>query len=294
VPAAAPCPLCGAAGRPRLCTRDRNRGISRERFHYRTCQDCEALFLADRPEDLSAYYPPAYYAPPDPAGALSVATERAKLAFLERHMPRGRLVEIGPGAGGFALAASMLGYEVTAVEMDPTACARLEAVGIEAIRSDRPDRALADLGPVQAVCMWQVIEHLADPWSALAAAAEALAPGGVLVMSTPNPDSLQLRLLGSRWPHLDAPRHLVLIPIPALRQRARELGLEMVELTSCDRTANDWNAFGWAELLTGPRTGPRLRRLAFLAGAAAALVLAPLERRGLNGSSYTAVLRRRP
>jgi hypothetical protein len=188
----------------------------------------------------------------------------------------------------------MRGYEVTAVEMDPTACTRLEAAGIKTVRSDQPEQALGGLGPVQAVCMWQVIEHLTDPWSTLSAAAAALAPAGVLVVSTPNPVSLQLRLLGSRWPHLDAPRHLVLIPVPALRRRAQELGLEMIELTSSDRTANDWNAFGWAELLTGRRTGPRLRRLAFLSGAAAALLLAPLERRGLNGSSYTAVLRKRP
>ena len=111
-------------------------------------------------------------------------------------------------------------------------------------------------------------------------------------LATPNPAALQLRLLGSRWTHLDAPRHLVLVPAPALRRYAEGLGLEMVELTSSDRTGNDWNAFGWAELLTTPRTGPRGRRLAFLAGAAAAAALAPLERRELKGSSYTMVLRR--
>ncbi len=204
------------------------------------------------------------------------------------------MVEIGPGAGGFALAAGALGYAVTAVEMDPTACARLQAAGVDTIHSDRPDRALLDLGPVQAVCMWQVIEHVSDPWSTLAAAAAALEAGGVLVLSTPNPGSLQLRLLGSRWAHLDAPRHLVLIPVQALRQRASELGLEVIELTSNDRTGNDWNVFGWAALLAGARAGARLKRLAFLAGAATALLLAPVERRGLNGSSYTAVLRKRP
>ena len=273
------CPLCADEGRESFASLDRNRRIDETVFHYRTCTGCGAIFLADPPEDLSRYYPPAYYEAPDRAAALLSPTESAKLAFLERHLPFGHIVEIGPGAGGFALAATARGYEVSVLERDETASARLEGTGISTICSTRPDLALGELSGVSAVCMWQVIEHLEDPWGTVAAAAAALEPGGILALATPNPAALQLRLLGSRWTHLDAPRHLVLVPAPALRRYAEGLGLEMVELTSSDRTGNDWNAFGWAELLTTPRTGPRGRRLAFLAGAAAAAALAPLERR---------------
>ena len=60
--------------------------------------------------------------------------------------------------------------------------------------------------------MFQIIEHLIDPWDTLQAAAESLLPGGVLVVATPNPGAFQFRFLRGRWTHVDAPRHTALIP----------------------------------------------------------------------------------
>ena len=40
------------------------------------------------------------------------------------------------------------------------------------------------------------------------------------------------------WPHLDAPRHLSLIPAELLAVKARELGLDQVYLTRGDGNAN--------------------------------------------------------
>ena len=58
----------------------------------------------------------------------------------------------------------------------------------------RPAEELAATPPADRVLLVEVIEHLEAPWSALRSAARALAPGGWLVVSTPNIATLRHRL----------------------------------------------------------------------------------------------------
>jgi SAM-dependent methyltransferase len=58
----------------------------------------------------------------------------------------------------------------------------------------RPGEDLAGLPPADRVLLVEVIEHLEAPWSVLRAAAGLLAPGGWLVLSTPNLATLRHRL----------------------------------------------------------------------------------------------------
>jgi SAM-dependent methyltransferase len=125
------------------------------------------------------------------------------------------------------------------------------------------------LDEANAIALWHVLEHVDRPAELLAAAAAALVPGGVLVVATPNLGSLQFRLLGARWPHVDAPRHLALVPLATLEQRMTELGLEREAVTTAD-PAGEYDAFGWQ-----------------------GLIARPVERRNFNGSAYTAVFRKR-
>lgn len=103
-------------------------------------------------------------------------------------MSGGRLVEIGPAHGAFALQAVEAGFDVTAIEMDERCCRYLESVvGVAAVHDDRPHEILRDRPPSDAVVMWQVIERLPDPWRCLRSAAQNLHEGGVLLVATPNP-----------------------------------------------------------------------------------------------------------
>jgi len=58
----------------------------------------------------------------------------------------------------------------------------------------RPAEELAGTPAADRVLMIEVIEHLEAPWSALRAAARVLAPGGRIVVSTPNVATLRHRL----------------------------------------------------------------------------------------------------
>jgi hypothetical protein len=206
------------------------------------------------------------------------------------HTDPGQLVEIGPGAGAFSRAARYAGFEVTGIEMDSRACEHLSSVvGVSAINSALPEEAILTLPPSRAIVMWHVLEHLRRPWDVLERAGANLEPGGVLAIASPNPRALQFRLLGTRWAHLDAPRHLFLVPAQTLERRCAELGLRLASTTTSDPAGRYWNLFGWEYAL---RRSPRSRPVARGSTALASLIaraLAPIERRDELGSAYTSV-----
>lgn len=291
----AACAVCGGDTDAALTATDRNRRISAARFAYRRCRACSTLQLVGAPADLGRYYPPSYYAfPPDRATLLAAAgAERDKLDLVRPFAAAGRLVEIGPAVGSFVVVMQEAGYDCSAIEMDGACCRFLrEVVGVPAHQTDDPATVLASGPPFDVVAMWHVIEHVPNPVRLLAAAAGALSAGGIIVLATPNPDSLQFRLLGTRWAHLDAPRHQFLIPASELARQGRELGLEAALLTTRDPPTRGWNLFGWRESLAAGARRPRAGAARRLVGSVLTRLAAPLERREGQGSTYTLVLRR--
>lgn len=290
------CPSCDSDSSLLFLARDLNRRFSNETFPYYRCTFCGLVFLDPVPGDLASYYAGNYYGSlpslPDLIGAAKVV-EGYKLDLVRRFVPEGRLLEIGPGLGGFASLAKEAGYEVDAIEMDQTCCAFLsEVVGVRAICSAAPESVLPAERPYDVVALWHVFEHLPDPWGTLAAASARLKPGGIVIIAAPNPDALQFRLLGRRWTHVDAPRHLSLVPLRVLVQRAREGGLEAVLRTTIDEGGIGWNSFGWRESLANMAPGSALRPVARAVGTGLTYALAPFERTGLRGATYTVVLKK--
>lgn len=291
-----PCRLCGAPAVTAFHVTDRNRGIDDKRFEYRRCATCHTYFLQDVPEDLGRYYPDDYFSFPGLAELDAfgrTAIERYKLETVQRYARSGRLVEIGPGFGVFARQAAVAGFDVAGLELDARCCAQLrDVVGVQAVQTGTPEEALADQPPSDVIALWHALEHLPDPDALLAAAAANLRPGGILVAAVPNPQAFQFRVLGRRWPHVDAPRHLFLIPARTIAERGAAVGLETVAVTSDDAGARHWNAFGWGRAAVPPSPGYVLTRLASGLGRACAALAAPAERRTLRGSAFTIVLRR--
>jgi SAM-dependent methyltransferase len=296
--ATAACPFCGGAGTHMFGAWDRNRETTRERFAYARCRTCGTVFLVDPPADLARYYAEDYYHfDPDGEPAWKADEPRMRAAsyrvdLLRSHTEPGRLIEIGSGTGAFASAAQSAGFQVSAIEMSERCCRYLsEREGIDAICSDRPLEAIASLPPARVVALWHVLEHLPNPAEVLARVAEKVEPGGVLALAVPSPRSLQFRVLRARWVHLDAPRHLCLMPPAALIGRGRDLGFRRVALSANDPDGLECNFFGWVGALRRhPAVGPT-PDLVSHAARAIERTLAPLERTGDRGSAVTIVMR---
>jgi len=290
---AGPCRLCGGRTAAALTATDRNREVDGRRFAYDRCLTCATIQLGGVPGDLERYYDDGYHGVPTPGELRAHAVlEAHKVELLRAHVAPGRLVEIGPSYGAFAFAASEAGFDVTGIEMDADCCAFLErTVGVRAIRSAGPEAVLARLPPSRVIAMWHVLEHLEHPGRVLEAAAANLEPGGLLAIAVPNPHALGFRVLRGRWAHLDAPRHLCLVPHATLVERARTLGLELVTTVTDDPFARHCNRFAWEYGLrrrpaVGSSPTPVVRASQVLEK-----LLAPVERTGLRGSAYTVLFR---
>jgi len=270
--------------------KDFNRHLSDDWFDYNVCKSCGTLSIASIPDALGRYYPSDYYSLPSTEDDLARAAthEEYKLELISRFNRGGRLLEIGPGAGGFAYLAKRAGFDVAAVEMDERACAFLrDVVGVRVVQTADPEAPLRASGQFDVISLWHVLEHLARPEAVLEAAAGALAPGGVVVIAVPNPRSIQFALLRRYWAHLDAPRHLALMPSSAIREAAQACGLDTVFETSTDVGGLGWNAFGWQMSLRNLVPG-----MPAVVARAVTRLMRPVERRGLRGATMTLVLRK--
>jgi 2-polyprenyl-3-methyl-5-hydroxy-6-metoxy-1,4-benzoquinol methylase len=245
------CPFCNGRSDFRFRAKDLNNHVTEEPFDYYRCTACGLVYLSPIPADLAKFYRFNYTAYNIPASLEQLEAKAEQVRFridmVQQYAPKtGRLLEIGPSYGGFALLAKQAGFSVDVIEMDLECCRFLtDVVGVNAICTDNVCKTLAGLGQYDVITLWHVTEHFAEPWKLLGALTEHLLPNGIIVISTPNPDSIQFKLFGRFWVHLDAPRHLTLIPEKWLLQFLEEQGNRKVMLTTTDPDGQIINKFGW-------------------------------------------------
>lgn len=97
-------------------------------------------------------------------------------------------LDVGCGAGLLAEPLARLGAKVTAIDASPDVIAVARSHAATAgLEIDYRVGDVQDLqGAFDLVTSMEVIEHVADPAAFLKALAKRLAPGGLLVLSTPN------------------------------------------------------------------------------------------------------------
>jgi 2-polyprenyl-6-hydroxyphenyl methylase/3-demethylubiquinone-9 3-methyltransferase len=99
-----------------------------------------------------------------------------------------RALDVGCGAGLLAEPLARLGAQVTAIDpAEELIAAALEHAAGQGLAIDYRAAAVENLeGEFDLITAVEVIEHTADPQQFLISLARRLAPGGLLVMSTPN------------------------------------------------------------------------------------------------------------
>jgi 2-polyprenyl-3-methyl-5-hydroxy-6-metoxy-1,4-benzoquinol methylase len=179
------------------------------------CPSCGLLFRRDLPTqaELDEIYGLEYFKGGASGYLDYVADEdvhrssaRNRLDALERVVPRGRLLDVGAAAGFFVDEARTRGWDATGIDVSEP----MVAWGRRALSAPVERATLASSGTpaasLDALTMWDYLEHSIDPAADLERAHELLRPGGVLALSTGDAAAFVARISGSRW-HLLTPRH---------------------------------------------------------------------------------------
>ena len=235
---------------------------------------CGLVFVTPQPTRaaLEAAYDPDYYRPWSAQARLRERIWRArvrKVAALSP--PPGRLLDVGCGDGAFLREAARRGWTVAGTEVSRAGADMARAAGVPVFAGELQEARL----PAQAfdvITCWHVIEHVTTPRRLVGEMHRLLAPGGVLVLATPNLDDhlfrLAYRLARRRRPRLYEPNerevHLFVYSGDTLRRLLAaehfteiRLGFDRGAAAVWSKRAVDALAHGWYRL-TGIHWGMAL------------------------------------
>ncbi|MBK8433971.1 MAG: methyltransferase domain-containing protein [Chloroflexi bacterium] len=136
------------------------------------------------------------------------------------------LLDVGAYIGVFVEVAREAGWQALGVEPSAWATAEAQRHGLNVIEGTQDAPQLAGQ-QFDALTMWDVIEHVADPSAELKKAHALLKPGGFIAVHTMNVDSLMAKLMGGRWPWYMA-MHIHYFSKRTLSEMMRRNGFEIV------------------------------------------------------------------
>ena len=173
------------------------------------CKSCKSVFLSPGQQDAKAesLYSQDYFTERegyffhdgvvDGSGQESshVADFRAGLALIEAQgLPSRSLLDVGCATGSFLSLAKVNGWHCHGVEVSAFAAAQArERTGCEIFCGKLEDAPFGS-GSFDAITMWDLLEHLPDPLQGLEKARRLLKPSGLLLVNTPNENSLLRQL----------------------------------------------------------------------------------------------------
>jgi 2-polyprenyl-3-methyl-5-hydroxy-6-metoxy-1,4-benzoquinol methylase len=230
-PPAETCCVCGTAQRP----------LFRYRGHrYHRCPRCGLVSTWPVPDDATIA---AHYARKFAAGNYELrrrfeqeyqAVERQYLELLQPRLrvPHPSVLDVGCFTGCFLQLLERQGWDVYGLELQPEAVAvasgRLPGRIFQAdLHGDRFPQRRFDV-----VSLLGVVEHVTDPMRLLGRCAELLAPGGTLIVQTPNSGSLLARVMGRYWPLYEPVEHIHLFSRRSLQEAVARVGLRDVRVRS--------------------------------------------------------------
>ncbi len=222
--------------------------------------------MSPQPSDLrlteiygAGYYEPWTHERPE---IVRVAKEKTFAPVLEAGglTAGARLLDVGCATGEFAGLAVRRGCEVFGVDLNPLA--------IDQARQSVPNATfhcgtLAD-SPFDGVTfdgitMIDFIEHVRDPYTEMLHARDRLAPGGKIMISTPQAKSVAHRLLRRSWPQYRE-EHITYLSEEGARTLLERVGLRVSILRPTTKMLTLSYLYGQALAYPLPVVTPLLRR----------------------------------
>jgi len=122
-------------------------------------------------------------------------------------LKNGKLLDIGAATGFFMNLAKKRGFQVKGVELSDFAAKIARDKDLDVVTGDLlSGNFLGESFDV--ITMFDVLEHVPDPKKLISEASRILKKGGLLLINTPDAQSLWARILGSKWQLIMPPEHI--------------------------------------------------------------------------------------
>ena len=163
---------------------------------------------------------------------LAVLNARWRLELIRKVRPGGKLLEVGCARGDF-LSVAREAFDARGVEPNPELAE--SAARIAPIHRDIIERT--PWSGFDVIASFHVIEHVDSPRSFIKAAAERLSPDGLLVIETPNIESLPFKILKSKWRQF-IPEHYYFFSPKTMTKLLSDQGLKVDKTISIGKHAS--------------------------------------------------------
>jgi 2-polyprenyl-3-methyl-5-hydroxy-6-metoxy-1,4-benzoquinol methylase len=206
--------------------------ICRDGYSYLRCKYCGLVYLRPQPsqEELRNFYNITYQVDFKRYKKNMLSKARRSLKEISKFAKPGSLLELGCSYGFFLKKAKENGWTVKGLEWSGEA----RDYAVHQLNLDVSAESLSEFTLTQrkfdVVTAWHVLEHLTDPQEELANIRKILNPKGIFLFTTPNIDSLQFRLLGSKWEWFSPPAHLYIFGISSINHLLKKNGFEILKL----------------------------------------------------------------
>jgi SAM-dependent methyltransferase len=128
------------------------------------------------------------------------------------------MLEVGCSYGAMLDAFRRDGWEVEGIELDARAAQIAQSSYALRVHHGRLEEVRHQLlGDYDAIMLYHVLEHVADPAALIRDLAARCRSGGVILLKTPNPRSFAARVLAGWWQWYAAPEHVRLFSPNSLR-----------------------------------------------------------------------------
>lgn len=132
-----------------------------------------------------------------PESMAAIGTHEEAIALARRYFPAGgRVADLAAGQGAFSEMLDAQGFSVIAVDLNAADWKSNKiAFRTEDLDSEFAERLIEKEGKFDGIAAVEIVEHIENPFQFIRECGKLLQPGGHLLVTTPNVDSVYSRLM---------------------------------------------------------------------------------------------------
>jgi 2-polyprenyl-3-methyl-5-hydroxy-6-metoxy-1,4-benzoquinol methylase len=198
------------------------------------CNECRVLYTYHNSDiDVASLYDSGDYKIQDTRNTIFETIQNIEYSRTVRYLIKRKIrsiIDYGSGKGVFLALAQKSGMKVYGVEISKPRSDYAKSAFNLHIDTKRYESGNIFGGLVDAITLFHVVEHLEKPQNILSNLIKYnLNKDGIVIIEVPNFNSLQSRIAGSRWMHLDVSRHILHYDKNSLNKILTKLKLEPIK-----------------------------------------------------------------